>query len=346
MSGSPVDWGIARKVGGAVAGEAPEGASPPLLPGDLIGMCEDAERRVVAYTKLQPADELPPPESVGRGSWLDANLASMQALLGPATEKLGAGLGPLRPVMGGLVGAEVGGIVGYLSRRVLGQYDLWLLDADRPARLLFVAPNLLEAARQLEVDGQALVHWVAFHEVTHAVQFAGVPWLRPHLAGLLGELLSTLDVDVDLGSLLKLPSRDDLNGLVERIKDGGLVGLTMGQERQAVLDRVQATMAVVEGHAEHVMDVVGAEALDDLDGLRSALERRRGSRPPLAQLLERLLGMDLKMRQYRDGKAFCDAVAAEGGPDALHKVWASPEHLPTLDELADPSAWLRRVDAA
>jgi coenzyme F420 biosynthesis associated uncharacterized protein len=176
------------------------------------------------------------------------------------------------------------------------------------------------------------------------VQFAGVPWLRPYLAGLLRELLASLEVKVDPRALLRLPSLDDVRELADALKEGGLVA-ALGGGRRELLDRVQGVMGVVEGHAEHVMDVVGAQALPSLAELRAALDRRRRERSPLLALLERLIGLDAKMRQYEDGKRFCDAVVAAAGPAALHRVFDAPEQLPSSAELQDPEAWMRRTAA-
>jgi coenzyme F420 biosynthesis associated uncharacterized protein len=184
---------------------------------------------------------------------------------------------------------------------------------------------------------------VAFHEVTHAVQFTSVPWLREHLAGMLREMLASLEVKVDTRGLLNLPRGGDLKDLLATIRQGDLVTLVMGPERRAVIDRLQATMAVIEGHAEHVMDAVGAEVLPSMERLRASLERRRDGRPPLLRLFERLLGLELKMRQYRDGKRFCDRVVELGGLGALNRVWTAPAALPDLAELADPAAWMART---
>jgi putative hydrolase len=101
---------------------------------------------------------------------------------------------------------------------------------------------------------------------------------------------------------------------------------------------------VLEGYAEHVMDAVGAEVLPDLPGLRAALDRRRRDRSGLLRVLERLIGLDLKLRQYEQGKAFCDAVVARGGIAVLNRVWAAPEALPTLAELDDAGAWIARTE--
>ncbi len=104
-------------------------------------------------------------------------------------------------------------------------------------------------------------------------------------------------------------------------------------------------MAVVEGYAEHVMDAVGEQALPHYDGLRAAMQRRRRSRSAPERLLQKLLGMDMKMRQYEEGKAFCDAVVADRDIAVLNRVWDSPEALPDLAELRDHRAWLSRTDA-
>ncbi len=344
-----IDWNVARRVGGLALGDEP---APQLLPGDLIALSEDAERRVVAYTGLQPAAPLPPPEAVGRAAWLDANLVSMRRMLDPVTESVGERFGPLagplRSVAGAALGAQVGGLGGLLGRRVLGQYDLALLDGSVTPRLLFVEPNLREAAEELAVDPAELVAWVCFHEVTHAVQFSGVPWLRPHLAELLQELLADLDSDVDLRQLLSLPSTDDLMALAGALRSGELFRLVGGEAKRATLDRVQATMALIEGHAEHVMDAVGTDALAGLPALRAALDQRRADRSgrdPVFAWLEKLLGFELKLRQYTLGKAFCDAVVEQAGADALHVAFASAEQAPSLAELEDPAGWLARTQA-
>ena len=98
--------------------------------------------------------------------------------------------------------------------------------------------------------------------------------------------------------------------------------------------------------ARQVSDHVGTELLEDLPTLRAALNRRRRERSGLLKVLERLIGMDLKMRQYEQGKAFCDAVVARGGIEALNRVWRAPEALPTLAELDDALAWLARTERA
>jgi coenzyme F420 biosynthesis associated uncharacterized protein len=338
-----VDWNLARRLADQVAG-SPAGVA---LPGDLPARCDDAARRVAAYTKLTPGSALPAPEAVDRQLWLELNLAGMQATLDPVLERAlsgaGAAAGPVRAAGGAIIAAEVGALSGYLARRVLGQYELQLLDPDYPPRLLFVAPNLADAARSLDADLDELLSWVAFHEVTHAVQFAGVGWLRAYVAGLLGELLDTLELKVDLKAALRMPSLDDVRALADGLREGGLVHAVAGPERRAIVERIQSVMALIEGHAEHVMDAVGKGVLPNLPALRSAMNRRRADRSPLVRLLERIIGLDLKLAQYETGKAFCDVVVADGGIERLNVAWSNASLLPSAVELKDPPQWLART---
>jgi coenzyme F420 biosynthesis associated uncharacterized protein len=340
-----IDWRLARQIAALVA------ADPEARPGHsfrrLPDMVAQSEELVGGYTGLRARAPLPPPEALSRAQWIDANVGGLRAMLDPMTERLGRGMGPLAPPLqaaaGVLLAAEVGVLLGFMGRHVLGQYELVLLDTERPPRLLFVAPNLEEAIGSFGVDGDEVVSWVALHEVTHSLQFGGVPWLQEHLAGLLRELLSSLEVSFDARRLLRLPSPDDLRGLVEAVRSGSLIEhVTTGQQR-ALMDRIQGTMAVLEGHAEHVMDAVGAHLLPSLPRLRAALEHRRASRSAPARMLARLLGLELKLRQYELGKRFCDEVVDQAGIDALNRVWASPEALPSLREIEAPRDWLERT---
>ena len=342
-----VDWSLARQIARFAAGN-PDAPQSDL---DLSTRVREAEAHVVGYTGIEPSEPLPDPEAVDREEWADVNLTGMSKLLEPVTDRLNERLssagplaGPLRMAAGATLAAEAGLVVGYMSQRVLGQYELSLLQADSPPRLLFVAPNLEKAVTALGVDRDSFLDWIVFHELTHALQFAGAPWLRDHLGGLMREYLSTVDVKIERGAAGGLPSLPNIQRLVETFREGGLAALVQTGEQRAILDRVQATMAVVEGYAEHVMDAVGETALPHYEGLREAMQRRRKSRSAPERLLQKLLGMDLKMRQYEEGKAFCDAVVADRDIRVLNRVWESPEALPDLRELRAYGAWLERMD--
>jgi coenzyme F420 biosynthesis associated uncharacterized protein len=342
-----IDWMIAEKIATYVAGRG----DAPALTVDLAPLATDAARRVVEYTRLTPVRELPPPEGIGRREWISANLGSMRRMLDPVLERAGDKLGVLKGTRSLGVSVvstiEVGVVVGFLAQRVLGQYELVLLEetpADAPPRLLFVLPNLGAAVTALNAPEDEFLTWVALHEVTHAVQFSGVPWLQPHMAGLVSELLRSMELRIEGPRRLRIPSGAEIKRVAAAVRRGDIVGIFASEGERTTIDRVQATMAVIEGHAEHVMDAVAPELLPSLPKLRAALDRRRHSQSGRARLLAKLLGLEMKMRQYEQGKVFCDEIVRRAGTDAIVKVFSSPEALPTIDELVDPVAWLMRMD--
>ena len=341
-----IDWVIAERIATFVAGTG-EARAPDA---DLPQLAAEAEKRVVAYTGLKPARPIPPPEGISRREWVASNIASMRLLLDPVLERANTGLGPLRPAIqigvGFVLSTEVGVVVGYLGQRVLGQYELVLLDEaveDRPPRLLFVLPNLGQAVDAFGADENEFMTWVTLHEVTHAVQFAGVPWLHPHVAGLVRDLLKQAEVRIDAPRKLRMPSGDEIKRVLGALREGDLISIVTSKAERDTLDRVQAVMAVIEGHAEHVMDAVAPDLLPSLPKLRAAIDRRRKSQSGLNRLVARLLGLEMKLKQYERGKIFCDAIVEAAGPEALSYVFSSPEALPTLAEIEDPRAWLRRT---
>ncbi|HEY4278128.1 MAG TPA: zinc-dependent metalloprotease [Conexibacter sp.] len=342
-----IDWPLAQRLAGLVAGQP----DVPPLREDLGELSRDSAARVIAYTGLTPQRPIPEAEAVGRREWISANAASMGALLDPALKQVGKKVAkPARPAVqlaaGVVMTGEVGVMLGFLAQRVLGQFELVLLDttpSDRPPRLLYVEPNLANAIRAFGADEREFLHWVALHEVTHAVQFAGVPWLQPHMASMVRELLDSAQLKIDARRALRMPRTDDLRRLVDTVRSGDIVTLVASPAEKATIDQMQATMAVIEGHAEHVMDAVGEPLLPSLPRLRRRMDSRRRSQSAPARLMMKLLGMEMKMRQYQQGKVFVDTVVRAGGIEALNRVWSGPEALPTLAEIEDPHAWIRRT---
>jgi coenzyme F420 biosynthesis associated uncharacterized protein len=359
-----IDWRTAQRIGERIAGSPPRGNVRAAL---VQPRAYEFAERVSAYSGLPTPATLPAVEVVDRAAWIAANLRSMRPMMAPLTERLAEGTGalaaPIRSASGVLLGAQIGALTGALSQRVLGQYDLALLDATIEPRLLLLAPNLSIAARNLAVETDDLVLWVAIHEITHAVQFSAVPWLRGYLGGLIEELLASAQLGPAgagaatsgadgasgararerTGGRGRVPGRQEVLELLARVRRGETLRLTVGEDRWQLIERIQAAMSVVEGHAEHAMDAIGAELLPSLPRLRAAMTRRRASRPLYWRIIERLLGLELKLRQYEVGRHFCDEVVASEGASALARVWAGERELPTLDELEHPQHWLART---
>jgi coenzyme F420 biosynthesis associated uncharacterized protein len=348
-----IDWRLAQRVAEGVAGG---GNAPASFNQSAVeSACADARGLVLDYSRMTPERPLPSPEVIDRAEWVRVGLRTLRELSHSFESRVASGMkapGPIggvaRSVAGAAAGAEAGLAVGYGARKVLGQYDVALTPSDREPRLLFVGPNLATTHQQLGETPDLFLRWIAIHETTHAVQFTAVPWLRQHLADLLEELVEGAAGKIDGASLQALAKRifrTDPRRAIRSLLQGDLARLLAGPEQARVLDRLQAAMSVIEGHAEHVMD---AAAADDpgYARLRERLDARRARRGGLGEVISRLLGMELKLRQYRLGKAFCDAVVTDGGVEELNRVWSTPEALPTSEELERPRRWLERVGAS
>jgi coenzyme F420 biosynthesis associated uncharacterized protein len=352
-AGGFVDWRLAERVALALGGkdDARDGFDQQAVDSAYA----EAAALALDYSRLRTAGELPRPELVDRAEWARLGLRTLRELSERLERRVAEGLafpGPLeglaRSLAGAAAGAEAGVAVGYGARKVLAQYDVALVPAERQARLVFVGPNLAAAHLELGEDPGLFLRWIALHESTHSIQFASVPWLRSHLAELLEQLVAGASARLDLGSLGELARRlfrSDPRAAVRKILRGDLARLLVGPEQRRTLDRLQATMSVIEGHADHVMDAASGQLDPGYARLRERLEARRASRGGLGEVILRMLGLELKLRQYTVGKAFCDTVVSEAGIEGLNRVWREPEALPTLAELEQPGSWLARVGA-
>ncbi len=288
---------------------------------------------------------------IDRARWSEANIAGMARLLAPLAAKAEARLAhvpwPLRTAQRAAVSVEVGALLGYVSRRVLGQYDMLVTDSDRAdgALLYFVGPNIVDTERRFGFVPEEFTLWVALHEVTHRFQFDGVPWLRERFLSLVSSYVDSIELDArSLAARLAAAGRRLMDRSAPR-EERNPVYLLASPEQRRTLDEIQALMAVVEGHGNFVMDLVGEQVIPSWRRMRHVFEHRRSQMTAAQRALSNVLGLELKLRQYEIGKSFCDALYASGGRDALATLWAAPGNLPSLAELRDPKRWHGRVAA-
>ncbi len=236
-----------------------------------------------------------------------------------------------------ITGAEVGGLLGFLAGKVLGQFDPFYAP---DGRLLLVAPNIVHVERELDVDPHDFRLWVCLHEETHRVQFTAVPWMREHLFAQIEAIAETVEPTKLLDDGLKRVT-DSLKG---GLKNGGsLVDLMSTPEQKEILDRVTGMMSLLEGHADVVMDGVGPTVIPSVQTIRGKFDTRRKGVGTLDKILRRVLGLDAKMAQYRDGAAFVRGVVDKVGMEEFNAVWERPENLPSKAELSEPDGWVARV---
>ena len=352
MSSSPVDWGLAERVAVRSVGQEPFSSSylGHSLQADFDEATALAEELVADATGLRSLAGPARARVTDRAGWVRANVNSFQRLLRPLTDKLGDRLGTsvTSSVTRRVGGLEVGLLLGWMSARVLGQYDLLVVDdpaeSDDQDLVYYVGPNVLALEKRYAFPPKEFRLWLALHEVTHRAQFTGVPWMRGHYLGLVEQTLDSLDPDPKrfLDALVKAVG--DLRSGKRPLDDGGLAALLASPAQRVVLDQIGGLMSLLEGHGDVTMDRAGADRIPSAHRFARVLRERRANANPAAKLVQRLLGIEAKINQYAQGEAFIAEVERlGGGPQALDPVWRGSSWLPTLAEIREPSEWLDRV---
>ncbi|MFC5176642.1 zinc-dependent metalloprotease [Nocardioides taihuensis] len=339
MTNSMVDWGLAVSLGSRVAGEGPtvSRAEADAVVAELRADADRSTGLVRDFTGLEAGERTAPVLVVDRRGWVQANADGFATVLAPVVEKLtekkGRPTGAALAVGSRVTGAEVGLLLGFLAGKVLGQFDPFFAPAGR---LLLVAPNIVHVERELDCDPTDFRLWVCLHEETHRVQFTAVPWMRDHLFSEIEALSDTMDAS----GLLE----GGLQRIAEAARgDGNLAEALSTPEQREILDRITGVMSLLEGHADVVMDGVGPRVIPSVASIRRKFDQRRKGIGTLDRLLRRLIGLDAKMAQYRDGAIFVRAVVDKVGMTEFNAVWQEPAHLPTKAEITDPDAWVTRV---
>ncbi len=357
-----VGWDTAERVAAWVGSRArtPAPYRPDLLQAEFSELTVQAEELVAASTGLRSAAGPARARVTDRAGWVSANVASFQRLLGPHFDRLdpmrlsGSNAvmsrlaGPIATAGRAATGAQMGVVLGWLSTRVLGQYDLLLTEeaAEDQDIVYFVGPNIVALERQHGFEPREFRLWLALHEVTHRCQFTAIPWMRDYFVSLVEEGIGSLEPDPSrLASSLKRMA-DEIRAGRNPLDDNGALGLVATPEQLEGLHRIQALMSLLEGHGDVTMDRAGAADIPSAAHFASVLRARRKQANGLSRILQQLIGIEAKLRQYEEGERFIAAVEESGGPELLDHAWRGPEWLPSLEEIRDPSAWVARVGSA
>jgi coenzyme F420 biosynthesis associated uncharacterized protein len=331
-----IDWKLALSTATRLSRPGPEMSAAEVAEAvaELREGAARSEAPVREFSDLHASSATAPVLVVDRPRWVEANLDTFRLMMDPVLAKLQAsrtmptGLG--RTVGEKISGAELGALMSFMSTKVLGQFDpFWDGPDGEGGRLLLVAPNIVQAERQLDVDPHDFRLWVCLHEETHRVQFTAVDWLRDHMRSLLDDFVAE-----GLGEVVRIARGSSEASLAE---------LFQNDRQRQVVDQLTGIMSLLEGHADVVMDGVGPEVIPSVAEIRRKFTQRRKGTSSLDRLLRRLLGLDAKMRQYRDGAEFVREVNERVGLSGFNAVWAEPANLPTKSEIRDPASWVARV---
>jgi coenzyme F420 biosynthesis associated uncharacterized protein len=359
MPASMIDWNVAVQTGIRLVRPGPQvsPAEAHEVVAELRELSGVAQGHVREFTGMDGAADSSPAKVVDRPGWIRANVDGFRVVLEPLMQQLqerrgagllggGAGGAVIQAVGSRVTGLQVGAILSYMASRVLGQYELFLPpDPSGRAptgRLTLVAPNIVSAEQELNVDRHDFRLWVCLHEETHRAQFASVSWLRAYVQDQMTAFL--LASDLDPAALL-----DRLRGVGEAVADavrggdGNIIDAIQTPEQREILDRLTAVMTLAEGHGDYVMDAVGPEVVPSVAEIRSKFQHRREGAGQVDRAIRRLIGLDLKMKQYAEGSRFVTTVVERVGMDGFNRVWTSPNTLPTHPEIKDPALWIGRV---
>ena len=348
-----IGWDHVREIAAATLELQPSRSEP--ISHHMIDQYQNmllaAQQQVETYTGLS-ATGLPEKVLVfDQKDWIDANVVSFRFLFDPISDRYVKTLEAMGPGQGASVNRlahsvlsiQVGIIMGYLARNVLGQFDLSLPEPEKGGKLYVVEPNVRRVELQMALDAREFRQWITLHEVTHSYEFHCNSWLRDHLSDSMQEYLKTIDwrglsrPDFFRGLGRRNPGTDDA------LRAGGLISIISTPEQREILARLQAIMCVLEGYSNHVMDQVGKELLSTYGVMKERFERRREMKSGAEKLFQRLIGIDLKLEQYKLGQQFVDAVVNAEGVAFLNRVWESPDAMPSINEVRDPAAWIERI---
>jgi coenzyme F420 biosynthesis associated uncharacterized protein len=348
-----IDWALAERVAFKVAGREPFAQSYHYdsLEPDFAEFTEQAEDLVAKTTGLRSLAGPARARVTDRNGWVRANIASFQRLLRPLLTKFEERMtsSAMSPITRKAAGAEMGAMLGWMSTRVLGQYDLLIIEEENPEDqdlVYYVGPNVLGLEKMFAFPPREFRLWLALHEVTHRAQFTGVSWMRPHFLGLVEQSIDAVDPDPKRFVAAIDRVAEAIKSGTNPLSDGGIMALVATTEQRAVLDQIGGLMSLLEGHGDVTMDRAGEGLIPSAERFGRVLRQRRQNTNGLQKLLQQLIGLEAKMAQYEQGEKFIAAVEKVGGTALLDHVWETPANLPSILEIRDPQLWIRRLQPA
>ena len=343
-----IDWDLAVATGTRLVRPGPQVSREEAREAvdQLRRLSREAEGHVREFTRIEGGPTPQMATIVDRPGWIRANVDGFRVILEPLTERASNVPAIVGAVGARITGVEVGAVLAFMASRVLGQYELFLppdpTGQAPTGRLTLVAPNIVHAEREMRGNPRDFRLWVCLHEETHRVQFTGVPWLREYVRSQMTDFL--LASDVDLATMLdRLRAASDTIADAFRGGESSLIDAIQTPEQKEILDRLTAVMTLVEGHGDYVMDAVGPDVVPSVADIRAKFQHRRQGGSRMDQLIRRLLGIELKMKQYAEGSAFVRTVVGQKGIAGFNQVWSSPETLPSHAEITAPDRWISRV---
>lgn len=357
-----IDWERVRAIAVAMAtrGRRMPTADPALRRTEFQAYLARTEPLIATYLHTTLPQPLQTIYVFDRPQWLDANIANFKELFDPLERVYGTllrrvaaqSVAPLVGLVNGLaVSTQMGVLLGYLARRVLGQYDVALLGREPvlSGKLYFVEENIAAMERVLGIPSEQFRLWICLHEATHAYEFEAHPWLPEYLNSRIAEHMQALTEEVQQLRVTLDPqaAQQLVRRVASRLGDRGhWLELFMSDQQQNLFRQLQALMCLLEGYSNHVMDHIGALLMPDYGIIKERFEARRSRQGRLDKVWNKITGLEMKLEQYVLGETFVNAVVAERGIEFMNRAFQSPTTLPDMAEIREPVRWIVRMDQA
>ena len=343
---SPIDWRRAEQIATSIAGRHPLVAGAKVTDfGHLNPRLEDQIEETTGLRSLAGPAVV---QVIDRPDWIRANIASFQHLLAPVldewSEKMPSN-GFAANISSQLVGAELGALLGWMSTRVLGQYDLLVGREGDDDAVYMVGPNLAAMEKRFGFDPEEFRTWVLLHELTHRAQFTGVPWMKGHFTDLVDVSVRMANPDPHRIAEAIREAFNDRDRARQQVRDSGVFGLIASAEQRQVIQQIAGLMSLLEGHGDVTMSRAAGDLVPSAGRFSAVLQARRRRTNPLSRLMLRLTGIEGKLNQYAAGERFIAAIEAERGPRAVDVCWLTSANLPSMEEIRNPPQWLGRIGA-
>lgn len=353
-----IDWDQVRKIAVGISGGASLGSGARAeLERQYRRWISDVEPQIAAYLHTTLPKPLETVFVFDRPQWIDANIANFRVLFAPLEEVyddlIMRGSFRAGPVFGGInqlvASSQIGLLLGYLAKRVLGQYDVALLGREpmTSGKLYFLEQNIKASEIKLSIPADQFRLWICLHEATHAFEFEAHPWLATYLNEQIAEHMHLVTQQLRRIRLDASFLEETVHRVVRGITQGGhWVEMLMSDEQRRVFQRLQSTMSLLEGYSNHVMDRIGIQLMPDYEEIKRKFEQRRTKRSVTDQIWNKLTGLDLKIEQYSLGERFVNEVVAQRGIGFMNRIFDDPAHLPDMREIRHPQRWIERMEGS
>jgi coenzyme F420 biosynthesis associated uncharacterized protein len=343
---SPIDWRRAEQIAARISGHHADVSTTEFV--DFSHVIPTLEDQIESTTGLRSLAGPAVVAVIDRPAWIRANISSFQHLLAPVIDEWATKVptkGLAARISGQVVGAELGALLGWMSTRVLGQYDLLVGRNDDDDAVYMVGPNLAAMERRFGFDPAEFRTWVLLHELTHRAQFTGVPWMKQHFTGLVNTSVKLANPDPRRIAESIREAFSDRDRARQQVRDSGVFGLIASNEQRDVIQQIAGLMSLLEGHGDVTMSRAVSELVPSAARFSHVLQARRRRSNPLTRLVLRLTGIEGKLNQYAAGERFIAAIEGVGGSRSVDVCWRAPENIPSMEEIRNPQVWLDRMGA-